>query len=161
LALINRIAALVPPPRIHRHRNFGVLVPNSPLRPAVTARALVARPRCPPAASAQPTVAPARGPPLWEMPPAGRREIDPFGRRDPPACDEAGDRSGAREYGILGRMRTTIDLPDPLFLEAKTHAAEHGRTLKDFVADALQHRLPVPSRDRHFDSVPQLTRRGW
>ena len=26
---------------------------------------------------------------------------------------------------------------------------------------ALQHRLPVLSRDRHFDSVPQLTRRGW
>jgi hypothetical protein len=24
-----------------------------------------------------PTVAPARGPPLWEMPPAGHREIDP------------------------------------------------------------------------------------
>jgi hypothetical protein len=24
-----------------------------------------------------PTVAPARGPPLWEMPPAGQREIDP------------------------------------------------------------------------------------
>ena len=27
---------------------------------------------------APPTVAPARGPPLWEMPPAGQREIDPF-----------------------------------------------------------------------------------
>jgi tRNA(fMet)-specific endonuclease VapC len=26
---------------------------------------------------------------------------------------------------------------------------------------ALQHRLPVLSRDRHFDSVPRLTRRGW
>ena len=26
---------------------------------------------------------------------------------------------------------------------------------------ALQHRLPVLSRDRHFDSVPKLTRRAW
>lgn len=26
---------------------------------------------------------------------------------------------------------------------------------------ALQHRLPVLSRDRHFDSVPQLARREW
>ena len=26
---------------------------------------------------APPTVAPARGPPLWELPPAGQREIDP------------------------------------------------------------------------------------
>ena len=39
LELIARIAALVPPPRTHRHRYFGVLAPNSPLRPAVTALA--------------------------------------------------------------------------------------------------------------------------
>ena len=32
LELIARIAALVPPPRRHRHRYFGVLAPNSPLR---------------------------------------------------------------------------------------------------------------------------------
>ena len=34
LELIERIAALVPPPRTHRHRYFGVLAPNSPLRAA-------------------------------------------------------------------------------------------------------------------------------
>ncbi|MQM39185.1 hypothetical protein KBTX_03207 [wastewater metagenome] len=39
LELIDRIAALVPPPRQHRHRYYGVLAPNSPLRPAVTALA--------------------------------------------------------------------------------------------------------------------------
>ena len=39
LELIDRIAALVPPPRTHRHRYFGVLAPNSPLRAAVTALA--------------------------------------------------------------------------------------------------------------------------
>jgi hypothetical protein len=39
LELIARIAALVPPPRTHRHRYFGVLAPNSPLRAAVTALA--------------------------------------------------------------------------------------------------------------------------
>ena len=39
LDLIDRIAALVPPPRTHRHRYFGVLAPNSPLRAAVTALA--------------------------------------------------------------------------------------------------------------------------
>jgi hypothetical protein len=32
LELIDRIAALVPPPRSHRHRYFGVLAPDSPLR---------------------------------------------------------------------------------------------------------------------------------
>jgi hypothetical protein len=39
LELIARIAALVPPPRTHRHRYFGVLAPNSPLRAAAVALA--------------------------------------------------------------------------------------------------------------------------
>lgn len=39
LELIGRIAVLVPPPRQHRHRYYGVLAPNSPLRLAVTALA--------------------------------------------------------------------------------------------------------------------------
>ena len=44
---VNRFAQLVPPPRTHRHRYYGVLAPNSPLRAAVTAMAqdaLVAAP---------------------------------------------------------------------------------------------------------------------
>ena len=40
LDLIARIAALVPPPRTHLHRYFGVL-PNSPLRAAVTGEMLL------------------------------------------------------------------------------------------------------------------------
>ena len=39
LELIDRMAALVPPPRTHRHRYFGVLAPHSPHRAAVTAMA--------------------------------------------------------------------------------------------------------------------------
>ena len=39
LELIARIAALVPPPRTHRHRCFGVLAPYSPLRTAAVAMA--------------------------------------------------------------------------------------------------------------------------
>ena len=42
LELIGKIAALVPPPRSHRHRYYGVLAPNSPLRAAVIALAPVA-----------------------------------------------------------------------------------------------------------------------
>jgi hypothetical protein len=42
LELIERIAALVPPPRMHRHRYYGVLAPNAPLRAAVTALAPLA-----------------------------------------------------------------------------------------------------------------------
>ena len=44
LELIARIAALVPPPRTHRHRYFGVLAPNSSLRATVTALATPAQP---------------------------------------------------------------------------------------------------------------------
>ena len=58
LELLDRLAALVPPPRIHRHRYFGVLAPNSPLRTAVTALASTAI-TPPPAASPQPTPEPA------------------------------------------------------------------------------------------------------
>ena len=50
LELIDRIAALVPPPRTHRHRCFGVLAPNSPLRAAVTALAQAAKQVAEPAA---------------------------------------------------------------------------------------------------------------
>jgi len=33
---LDRLAALIPPPRKHRHRTCGALAPNSPLRVAVT-----------------------------------------------------------------------------------------------------------------------------
>ena len=39
LELIEGLAALIPPPRRHRHRYYGVLAPNAPLRSAVTALA--------------------------------------------------------------------------------------------------------------------------
>jgi len=51
LQRIDRLAALVPPPRVHRHRYYGVLAPNSPLRDAVTA---MASPTVPLAAVAPP-----------------------------------------------------------------------------------------------------------
>lgn len=35
-------------------------------------------------------------------------------------------------------MRTTIDLPDPLFREIKTQSAQRGVKLKDFVTSLLQ-----------------------
>ena len=44
LELIKRIAALVPPPRTHRHRYFGALAPNSLLRAVVKALATPAQP---------------------------------------------------------------------------------------------------------------------
>jgi len=70
LELIERIAALVPPPRTHRHRYFGVLAPNSPLRAAVTAMA-----------------APVQAPRAQAVPPAtgeGRPVLVPADKAAPP-----------------------------------------------------------------------------
>ena len=91
LELIKRIAQLVPPPRTHRHRYYGVLAPNSPLRGAVAALAQARQVVTTPAGGQMriiafitfradihkipdhigvepeaPRIAPARGPPLWD-----------------------------------------------------------------------------------------------
>ncbi len=39
LELLERLSAFIPPPRIHRHRYYGVLAPNAVLRPALPALA--------------------------------------------------------------------------------------------------------------------------
>jgi hypothetical protein len=74
LELIERLAALVPPPRQHRHRYFGVLAPNAPLRAAVTAlapEAIAAQPSSPVETSGEEptTTTPLRSPAryLWAM----------------------------------------------------------------------------------------------
>jgi len=38
LEFLDRLAKILPPPRIHRHRYHGAFAPNAPLRPLVTAR---------------------------------------------------------------------------------------------------------------------------
>jgi len=38
-------------------------------------------------------------------------------------------------------MKTTLELPDPLFRKAKATAAERGQSLKAFVTEALRDKL--------------------
>lgn len=38
-------------------------------------------------------------------------------------------------------MKTTLELPDPLFRKAKATAAERGQSLKEFVTEALRDKL--------------------
>lgn len=59
LELIERLAALIPPPRLHRHRYHGVLAPNSAQRTQVTA---LARPAAPPSRAPLPAGDPAQPP---------------------------------------------------------------------------------------------------
>lgn len=38
-------------------------------------------------------------------------------------------------------MKTTLELPDPIFRKAKSTAAARGQSLKDFVTEALRDKL--------------------
>ena len=38
-------------------------------------------------------------------------------------------------------MKTTLEIPDPLFRMAKATAAQHGQTLKQFVTEAMREKL--------------------
>jgi hypothetical protein len=67
LELLERLAGLIPPPRLHRHRYHGVLAPNAPQRAQVSALARQPAPPLPKLADASP--APARSPAryLWAV----------------------------------------------------------------------------------------------
>ena len=43
-------------------------------------------------------------------------------------------------------MKTTIEIPDPLFRKVKARAAERGQSLKQLVAEALQDKLSARTR---------------
>ena len=45
-------------------------------------------------------------------------------------------------------MKTTIEIPDPLFRKAKSKAAERGQTLKELVTEALQEKLAAKAGAR-------------
>lgn len=38
-------------------------------------------------------------------------------------------------------MKTTLELPDPLFRQVKAHAAQRGESLRAFVTEALREKL--------------------
>lgn len=63
-------------------------------------------------------------------------------------------------------MRTTIDLPDSLFKEAKSAAALRGQSLKEMVVVALRHEIrqgrgPRPVRRlRSRNGLPVLACKG-
>ncbi len=46
----------------------------------------------------------------------------------------------------MGRMKTTVEVPDELLIEAKKHAAEHRTTLRALIENGLRHALGEPAR---------------
>ena len=53
-------------------------------------------------------------------------------------------------------MRTTIDLPDPLFRKMKAAAALRGTTLKGFVEGAVERELEARPRKQHRVRLPLI-----
>jgi hypothetical protein len=54
-------------------------------------------------------------------------------------------------------MRTTVDLPDPLFRQVKSVAALRGSTLKEFIQDALHQAVTSDRRvRRHKVRLPLI-----
>jgi hypothetical protein len=49
--------------------------------------------------------------------------------------------TGIREYIFPYLMKTTIDLPEPLYKKARIHAVEHATTLRALVIESLQKHL--------------------
>ena len=88
LELIDHLAALIPPPRLHRHRYHGVLAPNSPLRAAATA---------------------------YAREHAGSAEAAPSETDATPACEETGSRASARYLWamLLARLFECLPLTCP------------------------------------------------
>jgi hypothetical protein len=54
-------------------------------------------------------------------------------------------------------MKTTIEIPDPLFRKAKSNAAERGQTLKELVTEALREKLAA-NRSRTSAGEPEWMR---
>ena len=46
-------------------------------------------------------------------------------------------------------MKTTLEIPDPLFRRAKAKAAERGQSLKQLVTEALQEKLASNADQAH------------
>lgn len=57
-------------------------------------------------------------------------------------------------------MRTTVNLPDPLLVQARRRAAETGRTLTAFIADAVRESLARRRVGQNQPPVRLTTFRG-
>ncbi|MBP9603126.1 MAG: transposase [Chromatiaceae bacterium] len=94
LAFIDHLAALIPPPRRHRHRYHGVLAPHAPLRLAATAdgrpsRRTPARPAARPPGTTRPSWPYQTGTPLPNRNPTSSTSRCRGSRL--PSPDRAGD----------------------------------------------------------------------
>lgn len=58
--------------------------------------------------------------------------------------------------GIMGKMKTTLDIHDELLARAKRHAKKTGRPLRAVVEDGLRQVLAAPSSRNRY-RLPDLS----
>jgi hypothetical protein len=56
----------------------------------------------------------------------------------------------------MGRMKTTLEVPDAVFRKAKATAAERGTSLQAFVTEALQEKLAGRATRRALQGPPWM-----
>jgi hypothetical protein len=62
--------------------------------------------------------------------------------------------SVSHKYGIFIEMRTTIDIPDPLYRELKVKAAREGCSVKELILGSVKEKLKAPGRGAGRVSLP-------
>ena len=68
---------------------------------------------------------------------------------------------GTHKYGFFLGMKTTLEIPDALFRRAKATAAQQGRTMKEYVTEALTEKLAGKGTEQGWRSVfGKLTAKG-
>lgn len=53
-------------------------------------------------------------------------------------------------------MKTTIEIPDPVFRRAKARAAERGQALREYVTEALREKLSGRGASPDMDDRPWM-----
>jgi hypothetical protein len=59
----------------------------------------------------------------------------------------------------MGAVKTTLEIPDPVFRKAKARAAERGIPLRQFVTEAVEEKLaspPAANRMKGFGDLRHL-----
>jgi hypothetical protein len=57
------------------------------------------------------------------------------------------------KYGSVRLVKTTLGIPDPLFRKAKATAAQQGRSMKEYVVEALTEKLAGTGKEQGWRSV--------
>jgi hypothetical protein len=58
------------------------------------------------------------------------------------------------KYGSIGDVRTTVDIPDPLYRELKGKAASEGRSVKELILRSVEQELKSRRRSQRRVSLP-------